>query len=147
MSRVTSLLFIITLTFIYNTSVVGQSGSARLKSVQMRVVVNDSHGAFVEVLDWQATEVVIVIDLNKEKVKIYSRSPQDFDIVKYVGDETGPYGEKWIRYKCVDKDGKQCTIRLMVYTKAYKTQTGALYTSNLFIDYFDVTYQYCVNFD
>lgn len=64
--------------------------------------------------DWEETEVLIVVNLNEDKMTIYSKERQDFSIVEEIESKT-KQEYKSTRLLAVDKDGLQCHVEIVYY--------------------------------
>ncbi len=61
--------------------------------------------------DWYRTEMLVVINTDRDVISIYSDSPQEYDILEYQGEENDRNG-KSKKFFCVNEDGLKCFIRL-----------------------------------
>jgi hypothetical protein len=65
--------------------------------------------------DWsEPTEsnVLKIIDIENERITIYSQQTQIYDIVEYEGETTDSDGDDFMSFFCVNADGLTCRIRL-----------------------------------
>jgi len=86
---------------------------------------------------WEETSVLITVDINKERITIYSKEIQIYDIANYEGETTDNDGDTTISFYCVDKDGKTCRIRLVKLISQDDTK-------QLYVDYSDARLVYNV---
>lgn len=86
--------------------------------------------------DWEESNVLITIDIADERIKIYSKLNQIYDIVNYDEVYEDSDGDSVLMLYCVDADGTECRIRLIV-----RHDTGS---SELYCDYSDVSWVYQV---
>ena len=78
---------------------------------------------------------LVVINLSKLKINLYSNTEQELDIVKrgeIIKKEKFTIHE----YSCVDSDGEKCIVGYSVY------EEGNKYTAGLLFDYGDSVYIY-----
>ena len=57
------------------------------------------------------TSVLIVMDLDKERITVYSKETQIYDFAKDEGKTTDADGDDFYSYLCVNEDGLSCRIR------------------------------------
>lgn len=77
--------------------------------------------------------MLVVINQDKDRITVYSREMQEYDIYDYDGEEDDRYGGTTISYRCVDDSGLRCGIRLRVQAD------GSL---QLYVDYNDAMWVY-----
>lgn len=93
----------------------------------------NSYGVWSAWSKWEASDMLVVIDQNKDRITIYSRKVQEYDIYSYDGEEDDRYGGTTISFRCVDENGLRCGIRLRVESD------GSL---QLYVDYNDMMWVY-----
>jgi allantoicase len=87
--------------------------------------------------DWSKADILVVVNYDDDKIRIYSEEQQDFDIVKYYKKETDENGDKWFRYQVVDHKGKNCHIRLLIFK-----DTEQIHVASLMLEYSDYIFVY-----
>jgi hypothetical protein len=87
--------------------------------------------------EWEETTVLITIDLNKDRITIYSKVTQVYDVAENEGETYDSDGDKTLSLYCVDKDGLTCRIRLVKLI----SQGGR---NQLYVDYKDMKWVYNV---
>ena len=85
----------------------------------------------------EETSVLITIDLNKERITIYSKETQVYDVAENEGETYDNDGDITLSLFCVDKDGLTCRIRLVKLI----SQDGR---NQLYVDYNDMKWVYNV---
>lgn len=93
----------------------------------------NSYGVWSDWSKWEASDMLVVINQDKDRITIYSRKVQEYDIYSYDGEEDDRYGGTTISYSCVDDDGLRCGIRLRAQAD------GSL---QLYVDYNDAMWVY-----
>lgn len=84
---------------------------------------------------WEEVDILITIDPDKDRVKVFSKVEQVYDIIKSYGESYDEDGDKTIKWQCVNDDGLKCTVRLVkLYSKEGKSQ--------LYIDFSDMMWVY-----
>lgn len=107
----------------------------RFKATDFAYRVCDDDGYWSEWTDWEDCNLLVVVNVDREQIDIYSSEPQSF-IFYEVGDETEDSdGGTQVEFRCVDADGLRCTIRRRVQSD------GQL---QIYIDYSDISYVYCI---
>ena len=94
----------------------------------------DDYGYWSDWTDWQDSHCLVTINTNKEIVTIYSKTPQEFDIVEDLGESYDDSGlsNTWL---AVDDEGLRCHLRLR------HQDNGIL---QLYIEYNDLVFVYCL---
>ena len=82
--------------------------------------------------------ILIVFNLDKERITIYSKETQVYDIYRTYKRETDSDGDYTYKYSCIDADGLRCSIRWV----KLNSQEGRL---QVYIDYSDTMWMYNVN--
>lgn len=80
-------------------------------------------------------DILIAVDLTNERIKIFSKNEQVFDIIKYYDKKTDSDGDETISMQCVDQDGLKCKVRFLILN----SQNGR---KQIYIDYSDVIILY-----
>lgn len=83
--------------------------------------------------DWEDTKILIVVDTDKERVTIYSSTPQQYDIYQYGQEEEDSSGGSYVTFKCVDAEGTQCDVTLR---RQYDGR------SQMYVEYADAAWVY-----
>lgn len=88
--------------------------------------------------DWSQakdTDILMSINIDDNKIKIYSEKTQIYDIVEYHEKEYDEDGDETIRMYSEDQDGNNCYIDLM----KLNSQNGRL---QLYVRYKDMNWMY-----
>jgi len=85
--------------------------------------------------DWQSVNILITIDSEKQRIKIFSKEDQVYDIIQNLGEDYDKDGDKVWKWLCVNEDGLRCHVRLV---KLY-SQNGK---SQLYVDFNDMKWVY-----
>ena len=93
-------------------------------------------GYWGEWSEWEPVKILIVLNLEKERIEIYSKTPQEYDIVEVLGTESDEKDGDSIRFLCVDEDGLRCNIRIRVQLDG---------TKQLYVDYKDAMWVYNIS--
>lgn len=126
-------LMIVLLTF--SATAFGQVYKLKSTSFSSKYKINDYRWS-----EWsEATEssVLITFDLNKERITIYSKTTQVYDIAEYEGKTTDEDGDDFYSYYCVNEDGKTCRVRLA----KLNSQNGR---NQVYVDFSDMKWMYNV---
>ena len=81
------------------------------------------------------TEILISIDLTNERIKIFSKEEQVYDIIKYYDKDTDSDGDETLSFQCDDEDGIKCIVRFVVLN----SQNGR---KQIYIDYNNIMWMY-----
>ena len=82
---------------------------------------------------WESCSVLVVINTDKERINIYSKTPQEYDIYDYDEATASTDGSTTYKFYCVDNDGLRCSIRLRTFSD------GGM---QLYIDYSNILVVY-----
>jgi hypothetical protein len=107
----------------------------RSKSLAIRSLENETWSDWS---DWEDTNVLMTIDLDEDRITIYSKVTQVYDVAEYEGKITDQDGDDVMSFFCVDKDGTTCRIRFIVNHEDERYQ--------LYVDYKDFAFVYNVYF-
>ena len=99
-------------------------------SFAYKVYVNDQWSDWS---DWESSHMLVVMNLERKVINIYSENRQDYDIYEYLGEETDNSGGKSLRLNCVNEDGLRCQIRLRIQSDGSK---------QLYVDFNDMMWVY-----
>lgn len=84
---------------------------------------------------YQSSNVMILMDFNRDIVTIYSPVTQKYKIIDYYGTTTDSDGDTTAKFQFIDQDGDYGTMRLM------QRRTGK---SEIYIQYQNVIWTYSV---
>ena len=118
----------------FSTVSFGQVYKLKSTSFSYKYKINDYRWSDWD--EWKEATVLITIDLNKDRITIYSKVTQVYDVAENEG-EYDSDGDKTLSLYCVDKDGLTCGIRLVkLNSRGGKKQ--------LYVDYKDMILVYNV---
>ncbi len=80
-------------------------------------------------------EILVSIDFTNERIKIFSKAEQIYDIIKYYDKETDSDGDDTLSFQCVDEDGIKCILRFVIL----KSQDGR---RQLYVEYNNIMWMY-----
>lgn len=83
-------------------------------------------------------EILITFDLTNERIKIFSKEEQEYDIIKYFDKKIDEDGDETIKLQCVNEDGLKCIVRIVVLNSNYGQR-------QLYIDFADIMWVYDIN--
>lgn len=87
--------------------------------------------------DWEETSVLITIDMNNDRITIYSKDKQVYDVVKIDETTYDKEGNKILALYCVDKAGLTCVVKLVKLKSYYDSK-------QLYVEYGDIIWVYDV---
>jgi len=82
--------------------------------------------------DWEHSDMLVVINSDRDVINVYSQSTQEYDIVEYLGEEKDRDGRS-VKFLCVNEDGLRCHIRLRIQNDG---------SEQLYVDFNDVMWVY-----
>ena len=116
-----------------STNVFGQVYKLKSTSFSSKYKINDYKWS-----DWsEATEssVLITFDLTNDRITIYSKETQVYDIAEYEGKTTDEDGDDIFSYYCIDKDGSKCRVKWL----NLNSQNGRM---QMYVNYYDMIWLY-----
>jgi hypothetical protein len=96
---------------------------------------NENTGNWSKWSELEKTEVLITIDITNERIKIFSKKEQVYDIIKYYDKQTDSDGDETMQFQCVNEDGLKCYVRFVILN----SQNGR---RQLYIDFADLMWVY-----
>ena len=128
------LLISFTLTFITLVSF-SQVSKFRTSSFQMKTKTDYGWSKWSEAKE---NNILIVFDFDKERVTIFSKETQVYDIYQTYEKVTDQDGDYIFEFACVDAEGLKCHIRWV----KLNSQNGRL---QIYVDFSDIMWMYNVN--
>lgn len=64
---------------------------------------------------WTDCNILVVVNLDKEKVQIYSKTTQEYDLVGMKKSYEDENGHHWLVYSAVDNSGNKCELDLKIF--------------------------------
>jgi hypothetical protein len=96
---------------------------------------NEYTGRWSDWSKWEEVNILITIDPDKERIKIFSKKDQVYDIIQDLGENYDKDGDKTLKWLCVNEDGLRCHVRLVkLYSQGGKSQ--------LYVDFNDMMWVY-----
>lgn len=96
---------------------------------------NENTGYWGKWSDLEETEVLITVDLTNDRIKIFSKKEQVYDIIKYYPLETDRDGDEIFRFYCINEDALKCFVRLVTLN----SKNGR---RQLYVDFSDMMWYY-----
>ena len=96
-------------------------------------MTKSDYGVWSDWSEWEGSNMLVVINLDKDRITIYSNEIQEYDIYEYERDDNDRYGGESVSFKCVDDHGLRCGVRLRSQVD------GKL---QLYVDYNDIRWVY-----
>jgi hypothetical protein len=130
-----TLVLLITFLLTISISATGQVRKFKSTSYSYMYKINEYRWS-----DWsESTEssVLITLDLNNERITIYSATKQVYDIAEYEGETTDDDGDDFFSFFCVNNEGLTCRVRLA----KLNSQGGR---NQFYIDFSDMRWVYNV---
>lgn len=99
-----------------------QAQIVKLKANEVSVKTKDvASGRWSGWSNPQAIDVLILVDGNKNRVKIFSNVEQVYDIIKTYNAFTDRSGTTTNKYDCVDAAGARCELRIVKHSNGVNT--------------------------
>lgn len=106
----------------------------KFKTTSVSYMTHDDLTGWSDWSTWEPTEMLVVIDADRDLVTIYSENPQEFDVIDTIEEnEYDNEGGTSTTFLVVDEDGLRCHLRFRVQSDN---------SLQLYIDYNDFRYVY-----
>ena len=105
----------------------------KYQTTELAIKTQNSRGNWGDWSDWEDCSCLVVINLDKDKITIYSKERQEYDVYECDDPYEDSDGDTVIKMKAVDQDGDNCTVRLII-RKSGQTQ--------LYVDFNNVMWVY-----
>lgn len=115
-------------------SVFGQVYKLKATSTQTRT--KKENGKWTQWSSKVKANMLITIDSDKERITIYTEPKKVYDVIKNKGESFSKNGNEIQALGCVDRYGKNCTVRLLQVKNTNNFQ--------VYVDYSNKTYVYNV---
>lgn len=120
---------------VFSMTSYGQVYKLKSSSLSIKTKINDYKWS--DWSDWEEASILITIDVNKDRITIYSKETQIYDVAENEGESYDSDGDKTLSFYCVDKNGLTCRIRLIkLISQDNRNQ--------LYVDYSDMKWVYNV---
>lgn len=87
------------------------ASATKLKAYSFAFKSADENGKWTDWTDWEECNILVVFNADKERITIYSKETQEYDMVSADDWESDGDGGKVSEIACVDGDGERCTVR------------------------------------
>jgi hypothetical protein len=108
----------------------------KLRSYSSQIKTKGTYG-WTKWSDPTENNILIVFDIDKERITIYSKETQVYDIYKVYDTYTDRDGDDTYEFACIDADGLRCHVRWV----KLNSQNGRL---QVYVDYDDMMWMYNV---
>lgn len=89
--------------------------------------------------DMESVDILITIDVDNERIKIFSKKEQVYDIIQSYKLYTDDDGDDVLKFQCVNEDGLKCMVRLL----RLNSQNGK---RQLYVGFADMLWVYNIYF-
>ena len=107
----------------------------KLRAYEFSYKTYSYYSGWSEWSDWSNCQILVVVDIDNYRIKIYSQSEQEYDIIETESEQTDYKGNKTTKMVAIDKDGSRCNVRI---------RTDVNLNKQLYIDYSDMMWVYNV---
>lgn len=99
----------------------------KFRAFESMIVHNDKNGDFVSADPWGTCNILIVINIDKSKLQIYSEQHQDFDMVKDLSHYKDASNNSWTKFSAVDAEGINCILRYIFFENSNSEHVATVY--------------------
>ncbi|MFY7739593.1 MAG: hypothetical protein ACOVQC_03665 [Flavobacterium sp.] len=85
--------------------------------------------------EFEAVELLLIIDADNNRIKIFSKEEQVYDIIKTYESIIDDDGDKTSKWLCINEDGLKCFVRLV----KLNSQEGR---NQIYVDFEDLMFVY-----
>ena len=115
------------------TIAIVQAEVLKLQATSYAYKYQNDYGYWTDWTDWEYSSVLIVINIDKNRINIYSNTPQEYDIYHVDDSYYDKDGGEIMTLKCIDADGVQCDVRIRIERSGNR---------QLYIDYSNAMWVY-----
>ena len=113
----------------------------KLKTTEIAFKFIESDNSWSDWSDWEKTNILVVFDTKAERIKIFSKETQVYDVATDEGKTTNDKGDEIYSWFCVNEDGNQCRVQL--WKRFY--DDGSSY-NQLYVNFSDARFVYNLYF-
>ena len=109
----------------------------KLRTTDFAIKYINSNDSWSDWSEWEKVNVLVIFDIDKQRIKIFSKETQVYDIATNEGKSKNEDGDVIYSWFCVNEDGNQC--RLELWKRFY--EDGSFY-NQLYVNFSDVRFVY-----
>lgn len=127
----------LTILLVFFTSItLAQVTKFRTNSFSMKTK-NEKTKQWTKWSEAEKADILITIDIENNRIKIFSKGEQVYDIIKYYEKVTDDEGDETIQFQCVNEDGLKCIVRFVILNSREGRR-------QLYVDFADVMIVYSI---
>jgi hypothetical protein len=104
------LLKIILIFFLVSNADVAFSQIQKMKATAFTSRYLNSYQKWSNWGEIEKVSILVVLDLNNERIKIYSREEQEYDVISSNDSFYDEDGDYFMEFVCINKDGLRCIV-------------------------------------
>ena len=110
-----------------------QAEVLKLQATSYAYKYQNDYGYWTDWTEWEYSSVLIVINTDNDRINIYSKTPQEYDIYDYEDSYRDKDGGETTTLKCIDADGVRCDVRIRIERSGNR---------QLYVDYSNIMWVY-----
>lgn len=129
LSKLLKILLLITCFYAQNT----QAQVIKKKAVYFTFRILES-GVWSDWEEFVSSDVLIVVDATENRIKIFSKEEQVYDVISSEEPYIDKDGDEFIEFTCIDNEGLRCTVVFStIYSKGGFEQVYVRYSNFQFV--------------
>ena len=85
--------------------------------------------------EWETSDLLVVLDTDNDRIKIYNEANSTYDLVEYLGERIDSDGDMVYTWNAVDEEGIECVVQFIKIQNDNRLQMYWKYDNVMFVFY------------